>query len=81
MVAIGGWRSIELQMNQLVRKEIDLCGTFNYTTDEFEQACQWLVDGRFEIDSLQCIGFGFDVEPDFAAMQSPEEWQFASLGL
>lgn len=40
-----------------------------------------LVDGRFEIDSLQCIGFGFDVEPDFAAMQSPEEWQFASLGL
>ena len=48
VVAIGGWRSIELQMNQLVRKEIDLRGTFNYTDDEFEKACQWLVDGCFD---------------------------------
>ena len=52
VVAIGGWRSIELQMNQLVCKKIDLRGTFNYTSDEFEQACQWLVDGRFDPDPL-----------------------------
>ncbi|MBP87366.1 MAG: mandelate racemase [Planctomycetaceae bacterium] len=40
-----------------------------------------LVDGQFEIESLQCEGFGFAVEPDMDAMQSPEEWDFASLGL
>jgi hypothetical protein len=40
-----------------------------------------LVDGRFEIESLQCDGFGFAVEPDMDAMQSPREWEFASLGL
>lgn len=38
-----------------------------------------LVDGRFEIGSLQCEGFGFAVEPDMSAMQSPHEWKFASL--
>ena len=52
VVAIGGWRSIEIQMSQLVRKEIDLRGTFNYTADEFEQACQWLIDGRFDPELL-----------------------------
>jgi hypothetical protein len=40
-----------------------------------------LVDGRFEISSLQCIGFGFAVLPDFASMQSPAAWEFSSLGL
>lgn len=40
-----------------------------------------LVDGQFQIGSLQCAGFGFAVEPDLSSMQSPAEWQFASLGL
>ncbi len=38
-----------------------------------------LVDGRFEIGSLQCAGFGFAVEPVMSEMQSPDEWEFASL--
>ena len=37
--------------------------------------------GLFELGSLQCVGFGFDVEPDMAARQSPDEWDFESLGL
>jgi L-alanine-DL-glutamate epimerase-like enolase superfamily enzyme len=40
-----------------------------------------LVDGRFEIASLQCAGYGFAVEPDFATMESPETWDYGSLGL
>jgi L-iditol 2-dehydrogenase len=52
VVAIGGWRSIELQMNQLVRKEVELRGTFNYTADEFDQAHQWLVAGCFDPDLI-----------------------------
>jgi L-iditol 2-dehydrogenase len=52
VVAIGGWRSIELKMNQLVRKEVDLRGTFNYTAEEFEQARQWLAAGHFDSDLL-----------------------------
>lgn len=41
----------------------------------------WLNDGKFQIGSLQCAGFGFAVEPDFSGFESPAEWQFASLGL
>ena len=37
--------------------------------------------GRFDIGSLQCVGFGFAVLPDFEHLQSPDEWEFASLGL
>jgi len=39
-----------------------------------------LVDGRLAIGSLQCVGFGFAVMPDFDSMQSPADWEFASLG-
>jgi hypothetical protein len=38
-------------------------------------------DGRFQIGSLQCLGFGFAVEPDIDAMQGADEWEFSSLGL
>jgi len=40
-----------------------------------------LVDGKFQIGSLHCVGFGFDVEPDLGTMQSTDEWKFESLGL
>lgn len=40
-----------------------------------------IVGGRFRIGSLQCVGYGFDVEPDFSTMIPAEEWQFESLGL
>ncbi len=40
-----------------------------------------LTDGRFRTGSLQCVGFGFDVQPDMDSMQSSDEWEFASLGL
>jgi hypothetical protein len=38
-------------------------------------------DGRFELASLQCPGFGFVVVPDMDSMQSPSEWTYESLGL
>ena len=49
-------------------------------------SCQGIVAprlnaGKFDIGSLQCAGFGFAVEPDLESMQSPEDWQFSSLGL
>ena len=31
--------------------------------------------GKFEIESLQCTGFGFAVVPDLDSMQSPDEWR------
>lgn len=40
-----------------------------------------ILAGKFNVSSLQCIGFGFDVEPDMNARQSPDEWEFASLGI
>ncbi|RUL87340.1 mandelate racemase [Tautonia sociabilis] len=38
-------------------------------------------DGRFEIGSLRCAGFGFAVEPSFESYTSEEDWRFESLGL
>ncbi len=38
-------------------------------------------DGRFEIASLHCPGFGFAVVPDMDAMTPAEEWRFKTLGL
>jgi hypothetical protein len=40
-----------------------------------------IVDGKFQIASLQCVGFGFAVEPDMASMESAETWRFESLGI
>jgi hypothetical protein len=40
-----------------------------------------IIDGQFRIGSLQCVGFGFAVEPDMSAMEPAESWQFESLGL
>ncbi len=37
--------------------------------------------GRLEIGSLQCVGFGFAVLPDFDSLQLADEWRYASLGL
>lgn len=39
-----------------------------------------VVDGMFQIGSLQCEGFGFAVEPDLDAMQPVDQWDYASLG-
>ena len=38
-------------------------------------------NGRFEIGSLQCAGFGFAVVPDVDSMESPLDWSYESLGL
>lgn len=40
-----------------------------------------ITDGRFDIGSLQCPGFGFAVEPDMSMMASADTWTFESLGL
>ena len=52
VVAIGGWRAVELGLDLLVREEIELRGSFNYTIAEFEEACLWLAEERFEPDLL-----------------------------
>jgi threonine dehydrogenase-like Zn-dependent dehydrogenase len=39
-----------LQANYIIRSEITLHGSFAYTTLDFEDALQWLADGRLEID-------------------------------
>ena len=40
-----------------------------------------IVDGRMQLGSLQCTGFGFAVEPDMTAWEPAETWKFESLGL
>jgi L-alanine-DL-glutamate epimerase-like enolase superfamily enzyme len=38
-------------------------------------------DGKFQLGSLQCVGFGFAVLPDFDALVPASEWRYESLGL
>ncbi len=40
-----------------------------------------LVDGQFQIGSLQCVGYGFAVPPNMDSMESADDWEFTSLGL
>ena len=37
--------------------------------------------GKFQIASLQCVGFGFAVLPDFDALTASSDWRYESLGL
>lgn len=52
LVAVGGWRSVELNLAPLVAREITIRGTFNFTLEEFEQARCLLADGVFD---PQCL--------------------------
>jgi hypothetical protein len=38
-------------------------------------------DGSFHIASLQCVGFGFGVEPEWKDYIAAEDWSYDSLGL
>ena len=38
-------------------------------------------DGMLHIESLQCPGFGFSIEPDLSSYTPADEWKFASLGI
>lgn len=40
-----------------------------------------LENGRFQIGSLQCVGYGFAVEPDLPAYEAADDWKYESLGL
>jgi hypothetical protein len=40
-----------------------------------------IVDGCFQVGSLRCAGFGFEVVPDIEAWTPADAWDFASLGL
>jgi len=48
MVAIGGWKKLELNLPRLVAKEINLVGTFNFTLAEFKASLDWISNGVFD---------------------------------
>jgi len=37
--------------------------------------------GKLNIESLQCPGYGFAIEPDLSGYIPADEWQFSSLGI
>ncbi|MCP4192924.1 MAG: mandelate racemase [Planctomycetaceae bacterium] len=41
----------------------------------------YIVKGELQIASLQCVGFGFDVLPDFDVLEASDLWSYDSLGL
>ena len=37
--------------------------------------------GKLHIGSLQCVGFGFGVEPKVDSFMPAEDWRYESLGI
>ena len=50
----------------------------DFYAKKHDRVAPHIVDGRFQIGSLQCVGFGFAIEPDVDAMQTPDEWKLAT---
>ncbi len=48
VIAIGGWRSVNLNLSPLVAREITLRGTFNFTPAEFAEALGLLAERSFD---------------------------------
>jgi threonine dehydrogenase-like Zn-dependent dehydrogenase len=48
VVAIGGWRTVPIDLSYIVTHEIHLAGSFNYTPEEFDEARLWLGDGYLD---------------------------------
>jgi (R,R)-butanediol dehydrogenase/meso-butanediol dehydrogenase/diacetyl reductase len=52
VVAIGGWQSINLDLGQIVRRELHITGSLNYTPEDFSLANQLLAQHVFEPDPI-----------------------------
>ena len=48
VVAIGGWRTVPIDLSYIVTHEIHVTGSFNYTPEEFDEARLWLGDGHLD---------------------------------
>lgn len=48
VIALGGWRTVEVNLAPFVAREITLRGTFNFTPDEFDLARGLLADRIFD---------------------------------
>ncbi len=60
LIALGGWKKVQLRLSRLVAGEIRLVGTFNFTPTEFQTALNWLADGVF--DPTPVISHEFPLE-------------------
>jgi L-iditol 2-dehydrogenase len=74
LVAVGGWRTVELNLAPLVTREITIRGTFNFYPDEFEQAVRLLaeeaVDPHCLITGVRPLASGAAVFAALAANQT-----------
>ncbi len=52
VIAIGGWRTVPIDLSYLVTHEIHLIGSFNYTPKEFDEARLWVGEGRFDLNHI-----------------------------
>ena len=48
VVALGGWQTVPFNLATFVARELIVKASFNFTSDEFEQARRWLEEGVFD---------------------------------
>lgn len=74
LIAIGGWRSVNLNLSQLVAREISLRGTFNFTPAEFADSLNLLAEGYFDpstlVSSTHAMADGASVFADLSQSQA-----------
>lgn len=52
LLALGGWTTVGLDLGQLVAREIELRGSFNFGPATFAEALRWLQLGRIDTGSM-----------------------------
>jgi L-idonate 5-dehydrogenase len=48
IVAVGGWKTVPIDLARVVGRELRIVGSFNFTQTEFIQAQRWLAEERFD---------------------------------
>jgi hypothetical protein len=61
------------------QQELALAAHGDFYARQHGRIAPRLVDGRFQIASLQCAGFGFAVLPDLQSWTPADQWDYSSL--
>ncbi len=73
VVALGGWKTVPVDLTRVVARELRIVGSFNFTPAEFAEARGWLAEERFDphllVTGVYPLADGAAVFADLAAQR------------
>ena len=71
VVALGGWKTVPLDLTRVVARELHIAGSFNFMLAEFIEALGWLAETRFDphllVTEIHPLADGASVFADLSA--------------